>query len=93
MKTWEEQPLLLYTDYPKNETFAGKEPQKQNTTLSVLDVEGAFSVKYLLTHFQHSINSVILENFSIEIKSPYLLPPISEYVYSKEIHSMLYFHH
>ena len=31
--------------------FAGKETQKQSTTLSVLDLEGAFSVKYLLTHF------------------------------------------
>ena len=41
----------LYTDYPKHETSDGKEPQKQSTTLSVLDVEGAFSVKYLLTHF------------------------------------------
>ena len=51
VNAWEGQPLLLYTDYPKHETFAWKEPQKRSTKLSVLNLEGAFSVKYLLTHF------------------------------------------
>ena len=51
MNIWKGNPSSFYTDYPKHETFAGKEPQKQSTTLSVLDLEGAFSVKYLLTHF------------------------------------------
>ena len=44
-------PSSFYTDYPKQGTFAGEEPQIQSTTFSVLDLEGAFGVKYLLTHF------------------------------------------
>ena len=37
---------FFYTDYPKHETYAGEGPQKQSSTLSVLGLEGAFSVKY-----------------------------------------------
>ena len=44
-------PLSFCIDYPKHETSAGKEPQKQSSILSVIGLGGAFSVKYLLTHF------------------------------------------
>ena len=57
------------------------------------DLEGALSKKDLLTHFYDSIKSVLLENFSAEIKTPHLPPRISEYIFWNEFHSMLYFHH
>ena len=44
-------PPFTLINYPKYETSAGKEPQKQSSILSVPDLEGAFSVKYLLKHF------------------------------------------
>lgn len=35
---------------PYYETTARKEPQKQNSTLNILNLEGALSMKYLLVH-------------------------------------------
>ena len=44
----EGQPLALSA--PKYETSARKETQKQNSTLSILDIDVALSMKYLVGH-------------------------------------------
>ena len=36
---------------PEFERSAGKEPQKQTNTLSIADLEGAFSMKYSLAYY------------------------------------------
>ena len=46
----------------KNETPARKEPQEQNST-RMLNLEGAFSMKYLSTHIKIEMQSVLSENF------------------------------
>ena len=50
-------------------------------------------MKYLVIHLQEKIKSVLTENCSTEIKPRHLLSPISEYVFLKKFHSLLYFHH
>ena len=55
-----------------------KKPQKEDSTRSILDLEGELSRKYLSAHFYDEIKSVLAENCSLEIKPPYFLS-ISEY--------------
>ena len=64
----------------KYEASARKEPQKQNSTFSILDLEGALSMKYLLKIAKR------------EKKNPNLFPPIFEYIFSKEFYSQYYAH-
>ena len=55
--------------------------------------EGALSMKYLVPCLQRQVKSVLIDKCSSEMKLPFLLSPISEYVFAKNLHSPLYFHH
>lgn len=63
---------------PKNETSTRKSSDRASKT----------KMLHSIPDFEGA-----LENFSAEIEPLHFLPPISEYVFPKKFHSLLYFHH
>lgn len=59
------------------ETYARKDPQKDDSICTILDIKVALSRKYLSPHFYDNISSLLAENYPTEIKPPYFLPCIS----------------
>ena len=69
-----------------------KNPQKHNSRLITLFL-GVLSMKYLLTHFQDEIKSVLILTHSTEIKPLHCRSPVSDMHFLKEFHSLLFFQH
>ena len=57
--------------------------------LSILDLYKELSMEFSLTRFSGEITFFLDESCSTEIQVALLLPGLSEYVFSKEFHSLL----
>lgn len=69
-----------------------REKNLKSKTAHLPGLEETLMIKYL-TLGLNQVKSILIENQSTGMKQLHLGPPISEYIFSKKFHSLLYFYY